>query len=155
MHDAWIRLVNVVRLHGTIVDQIVSTRHATGVGGRAYYNAAESWPFAGGVFQSGTTPLLQFGAGSNTRFAGTTPWCGLPQATAGVNWSPTDNLRVMLNYTHAAPDEVSTGVSSANFVGMRPGLSWQGRAVELSRSRSVCTNKSCLASTDGRVRKTP
>ena len=46
----------------------------------------------------------------------------LPQATAGVNWSPTDNLRAMLNYTYAAPNEVNTGVSSANFVGMRLGL---------------------------------
>jgi hypothetical protein len=50
--------------------------------------------------------------------------CGCHKATAGVNTSPTDNLRAMLNYTHAALDEVNTGVSSANFVGMRLGLFW-------------------------------
>ncbi len=30
-YDACLRLVDFVRFHGTITDQIVSTRHATGV----------------------------------------------------------------------------------------------------------------------------
>lgn len=48
----------------------------------------------------------------------------MPRITAGVNWYLTDNLRTMINYTYAVPDEPYTSVSSASVIGIRLGLFW-------------------------------
>lgn len=85
VHDACIRPVNVVRLHGTIADQIVSTRHATGVWDwhitmllnhgplpEESFSRARVRPFSNSALEA---PLDSQGQRLSVR---------LPQATAGV-----------------------------------------------------------------------
>ncbi len=48
----------------------------------------------------------------------------LPQATFGVNWYLADRLRILLNYSLAAPDEPNAGSSTASVLSSRLALFW-------------------------------
>ncbi len=48
----------------------------------------------------------------------------LPQSTVGINWYLSDNVRVMLNYSYAVPDEIDAGSSSASILGTRLAVFW-------------------------------
>ncbi len=48
----------------------------------------------------------------------------MPQATVGVNWYLADRVRLMFNYTYSAPDEPSTGVSTASLFATRLAVFW-------------------------------
>ena len=48
----------------------------------------------------------------------------LPQATFGTNWYLADWLRLMFDYTYAAPSEANLGGSNASMFGMRLAMFW-------------------------------
>lgn len=48
----------------------------------------------------------------------------MSQATLGVNWYLTDRVRLMFNYTYAAPIEPTVGQSTASLFGTRLGVWW-------------------------------
>jgi phosphate-selective porin OprO/OprP len=48
----------------------------------------------------------------------------MPQATFGVNWYLSDRVRLMFNYSHAVPDELNTGTSTARIYATRLAIFW-------------------------------
>lgn len=48
----------------------------------------------------------------------------LPQLTVGLNWHLADRMRILFNYTLAAPDLATSGRSYANVFGTRVGMFW-------------------------------
>jgi phosphate-selective porin OprO/OprP len=66
-------------------------------------------------FVDSDTPLSPNGQLSGIRLA---------QTTFGLNWYPTDNIRLMLNYSYAVPEEPNTGTSAANVLGTRLAVFW-------------------------------
>jgi phosphate-selective porin OprO/OprP len=48
----------------------------------------------------------------------------LIQPTIGMNWYLADRLRLMFNYTFAAPYQLATGTTTASEFGMRIGMYW-------------------------------
>lgn len=87
-------------------------RHGVGGGSGAWEVVAR---FAWLDFFDADAPLSASGNASGVQ---------LPQATFGVNWYLSDQLRLMFNYSYAEPSLPATGESSAGIFATRIGYFW-------------------------------